>query len=86
MSHVRGICPRWEYRPRGIRLMFMVFHACVLVSICETCANICYLTTTWKKICQYVIIWQYVIIASPQYLIICIIMCIVSLNKEKKTQ
>ena len=32
--------------------------------------------------CQYVIIWQYVIIASPQYLIICIIMCIVSLTKE----
>ena len=44
------------------------------------------MTTTRMKICQYVIIWQYVIIASPQYLIICIIMCIVSLNKEKKIQ
>ena len=73
-----------KYRPRGLMHIFMAFHAWVLVFICETCANICYLTTTRKNICQYVTIWQYVIIASPQYLMICIIMCIISLNKEKK--
>ena len=43
----------------------------------------------WLPLGKYANMWlygNYVIIASPQYLTICIIMCIVSLNKEKKTQ
>ena len=85
MSHVRVFAlAENTYRPHGLKHIVMALHVCVFVFICETWANICYTTTTRMKKCQYAIIWQYVIIASPEYLIICISRCIVSLNKENK--